>query len=278
MKNKRSVAIAGTLIVICLLLPLCGKHLKRNAYDIVVFGDSIMAGVYEDKTVPELLGELSGCRVLNAAFGGTTMAYLNEGAYAGNNRAFFSMYSLSEAVKYNDFSLIEMSSLASHDFTDDLWKSQVEVISKADIRKAKIVVIEHGCNDYQSGVRIENAENPFDKNTYSGALRCAVENIRKGAPDAAIVLMTPVFNHIEEYDACNIQDFGGGTLNEYVEAMKKVASEYGLTFVDNYSESGINEENYTEYLADGVHLTDKGSRLIADKLWNEIETLVNNQR
>ena len=109
-------------------------------------------------------------------------------------------------------------------------------------------------------------------NSFGGALRSSVENIRKALPDATIVLCTPTYTWTDYLDVdCTKADFGGGTLPEYVAKEKEIAAEYGLTCVDNFYGSGINRDNFKEYLYDGLHTLYEANLLIAENIVDNVE-------
>ena len=47
---------------------------------------------------------------------------------------------------------------------------------------------------------------------------------------------------------------------------KEIAQETGVLFVDLYHESGINRDNFEDYLFDGLHPNDAGNKVVIDLL------------
>ena len=104
---------------------------------------------------------------------------------------------------------------------------KAEMISNIKLEELDYIVISYGLNDYTTGCTIygedpydyENilnqmprgfrlehsrsaAKNPYDEETYSGALKASVERIQKACPNATIILSSITYcifygNHIE---------------------------------------------------------------------------------
>ena len=55
---------------------------------------------------------------------------------------------------------------------------------------------------------------------------------------------------------------------KFISRIKEVAKEMGVEVIDDYHLSGITADNFEAYLLDGLHLNEKGRKIIAD-LWIE---------
>ena len=126
-------------------------------------------------------------------------------------------------------------------------------------------LVHYGLNDYFNGVAVENANDLYDVETYSGALRGSVQSLKEKYPDALIILMTPPFccafsNGMDRNSEV------GGVLTEYVAAVEKVAKEQDVLCMNNYIGLGITEENSEVYLADGVHLNETGRFILGQQI------------
>ena len=92
------------LILICFIPVILSFHHKGDAeYEIVCFGDSVMACMYGDESVPYFIEELTGRTTLNAAFGGLPMGRISEEGKSGDVNPLFTMVELSEALLRSDF-------------------------------------------------------------------------------------------------------------------------------------------------------------------------------
>lgn len=62
----------------------------------------------------------------------------------------------------------------------------------------------------------------------------------------------------------------GKTLFHYAQAMREVASMFGVPVADVNAESGINEATDKQYLHDGIHCTAAGGDLMAEVIYHKI--------
>ncbi|MCR4586902.1 MAG: SGNH/GDSL hydrolase family protein [Lachnospiraceae bacterium] len=132
----------------------------------------------------------------------------------------------------------------------------------------RYAVIAYGLNDYFLGVRMENPVKCFDPESYAGSLRTNIERVYGLFPGVTIILAGPTFcvgynNGTIDHDSDSFS-YGGGTLLQYNEVARKVAGQYGMLFVDNYTDLGVDRGNSSKYLADGTHFTELGRRTYAD--------------
>ena len=276
MKNKKvAAAVAIVLILICFVPALLVfRRPKKLQCEIVCFGDSVMAGYYDSAALPGYIEKYSGRTTLNAAFGGLTMSANFDNSKAGDASHLFSMVELSDALLKRDFSLQMMATKKDIiDYPQD-WYNVAESLGTLDWESVKYVFIEHGINDYLLGKPLDDAADRYNRSTFAGALRTSIENVQKALPDAKIILLTPIYHWVggEEED-CTERDLGGGTLLAYVDKDKEVAAEYGLICVDNFNGSGINRDNYKEYLYDGLHTLEEANALIAQNIIDNVEGL-----
>ena len=111
----------------------------------------------------------------------------------------------------------------------------------------------------------------MDTSTYCGALRYGVSKIREEYPHIKIYLIGPIYRVKNGVSSDTAVNSNGLKLTDYCQAMKSVADEYGLPYLDQYTAVGINGENYATYLRQEsgdnyTHPTDAGIQLIAKSL------------
>lgn len=280
-----SLVIAGLIVFICAGgLSLFGK---KTSYEVVLLGDSIVGNTEIDVLMEEKLSDAFGFSVLNGGFGGTCAAFDEENTYPASVSSLLSLSRLSRAIASGDYSVQKAQVAYGNRYlrtqaqAASYFEDRVTKLDGADFTGVKYLVIEHGSNDYNRGIIVENPQDKYDEATYTGALRAAIERLQKAYPDMQIVLMTPVWCYIEGDSrrlSCEDTDWGGGYLRDYVAAGRAVAAEYGLPVLDNYHEAGIGEANAELYLEDGIHLTDEGEKLIADRLAVFIAELENKRQ
>lgn len=275
-----SIVLAACLTVLCIwdALPVN----RRAAAEVVLLGDSIVGNTLNGKGIHTYLEELLGATVLKGGFGGSYAADKEQDVYPASVRSPLNLVNISRAIVDGDFS-VQKAQIAYGDRYYDIMRQTIEYfaetaeqLSRVDFHQVKYLVIEHGTNDYNRGVRLDNAEDRLDESTFGGALRSSVERLLAAYPNMQIILMTPTWCYVEgdgELLYCDETDFGGGYLEEYADLEMEIAEEYGLPVLDNYHESGINRDTAAQYLQDGLHLSNDGQRLIAERLAALIDEL-----
>ncbi len=211
-------------------------------WEIVFFGDSIIALEDSSSAVPEVVAGFSKATVFDCAKGGIAASYTGEDEYYFP--AITESFITGQTTNYEAGENLVNGINAFHN------------TSSAD--KNLCFVINFGLNDYFQGYEPDNKENPWDMSTYGGSLRTGIENLKDVYPNAMIIVATP--NPISFYDfGMSPTGEGGYVLEEYVTVARQVAEEMGVLCMDNYAKLGITPENSAEYLlTDGVHLNGRG--------------------
>lgn len=216
------------------------KKSKFDGSKIHLFGDGILFGIgttdITNKSIPALLSNTYGMTVVNNTIGDATV---------GN---------------YDDDILAERSILK---------QISVSVLDDADF-----VVISAGTNDWKTGKANMGYNANLDTKTFKGALNLAIKNIIQAAPNAKILIMTPIFrSRINSTDSKNSDNYtvNDKYLSEYCDAIVEIAKINHIPVVNMYDECMINVHNSTVYLSDGLHLNDAGQAMFAAKLVNNLE-------
>ena len=275
-KKHMVMCAIAILMVTGLLLVTFWKKDKPLAYDIVVLGDSIVGNpVVDGATYPELLAENLGVRVLNGGLGGTSMSLRSEQMWGSIVNTEWSMVKLAEAIAYDDWKSQKAAMAYAESHMDinnqalSYFPETIQSLANVDFSGVKLLVIEHGTNDYNAGRAVDNPEDKYDVTTFGGALRKTLKLLQEAYPEMRILLVSPMYCALgENYDRkCYDTRYGsGGFLQEYVELEKEIAAEFGIEWMDAYHESGIGEENAGEYLMDYLHPNAKGHVLLSDFL------------
>lgn len=275
-----SILIAACLAGICIWEVMDASRTETPA--VILLGDSIIGNLVDDKGINTYLEEALGREVLKGGFGGTYAAENEEEAYPASVNYQLTLVNLSKAIASGDFGA-QRASVAYGDRyaevrrTPSYFSDTVQQLAKVDFDKVEYLVIEHGTNDYNRGARLDNPQDKYDETTFGGALRSSIERIQNAYPDIQIILMTPTWCYITRDTGllyCDETDFGGGYLEDYAELEVRIAEEYQLPFLDNYHDSGIDRDTAGLFLQDGLHLSNDGQKLIADRLAvliNELE-------
>lgn len=275
MKNNK-LLIISIVVSLCIAGIVIGstfynKNPKTESYDIVVFGDSNVGTFRYDVCAVGQLKERTGLSTLNAGIGGTTLTGVKNSEADGNPWKYYSMVELSKAMIKDDFSVQKAEHpdyyVDFHDGEMDFLKDLLETLSNTDFNQTAFVFICHGLNDYLSGMRIQNPEDPYDIYTFEGALRTSIDNLKVAAPNARIILIGAPYNTVSG-DSDTVST-GHGTLPDYLEVEKKIAAEYGITYAP--MSGPINADNILDYSYDGMHYNLEGSSLLADVMYDAMQ-------
>lgn len=243
---------------------------------ILFLGDSNIANEVEEQTIPELVSTALDVNVYNCAVGGTTAAKANTENHFDAILDLFCLYNLSKALVAEDHNMFTDFHAEGNTLERNAMRT-MEMMVNIDYEKIDYVVISFGLNDYVGGFPVAN-EDPYDEATYAGALRCSIERIREQCPEAVIILSSITYcifedeqgNPIDGYE----KDWGGGTIDQYRDAMGLVAKEYeNVYFMDNLKDMDIHEENFSEYMRDAMHFSVKGQEMYAQNLTTLIEQI-----
>lgn len=250
--SKRKIFIGGSvvlgLLAIVIVVAFLGKGYKESDMlkdkKIVCFGDSIWGLVTDDTGIAAYVEEMTGATVSNFALSGTT-ASETMGTEIEDNFSPFSLIQIVEAIENSG----ENTDKALSAITD-------ETLADADY-----LIIAYGLNDYFNGISVQ-AEDTEDVHTYEGALRYAVRFFKERYPDLQIVLIGQTYCQFYSYgiveEDSDTRNLGGGVGTDYVEAVRGVAEEYDLIFINQYEELPIGEWNGKLFLEDATHLNQKG--------------------
>ncbi len=226
---------------------------------LVFLGDSIFDNNRDGSGVPYLTAKQCEADVYNLAIGGTCASIEEEEDSAWDKWTSTSLCGVVNAM---------LKRIPTDIFAGTRTK---ELLDNPDIdfSQTDYFIVEYGTNDFFRGVR-QSDERIYNLKTYAGALRYAVANLRELAPDATIILCSPMYAQFYKDGYMvgdgNITDNGNGTLFDYKGTCNYVAKEQNTLFFNAYQDLGIDGYTAEEYLEDGVHLTAAGRQLYADAL------------
>ena len=242
-----------------------------DTYQVVCLGDSNLANDRNETGTVSQLEEKINKKVLNASFGGSTMGNLYE--KKTEYQSALSMYNLALSICNGNFG-VQKSAIDTLSRTDsvDHFPDTLEKLSVVDFEAVEILIIEHGVNDYLSGTPIRNGKDLYDSKTFTGALRSSVTMIREAYPNLRIVLVTPAYcaprKAEDVHFPCDENNYGGGYLEEYVNAELELAEELGVEIIDLYHGIDMHSDNFEDYLYDGLHFNEEGRKLMAEIIAN----------
>lgn len=145
-------------------------------------------------------------------------------------------------------------------------------------RGCDVILLWLGTNDWYFGTPL-GSPNDGTLLSFSGSLQCCLCTLRKAAPQASVVCLTPLYRFGEAAEcrragnARTTPNKVGATLQDYSRALVSTAQQNGCTVVDMPVLTGICEKNAQDYLFDGIHPNEKGCLQIAQALQSVLEEL-----
>lgn len=233
---------------------------KGYELQLVFLGDSIFDNSRDGTGVPYLTAVECNADVYNLAIGGTS-ATLEYGEELDSEH--WTSRSLQGVVK-------AMQGKISTDIFEGTRTKEILDNPNIDFSQTDYFIVEYGINDFFRAVPLNDSDDGLNRYTYAGALRCALGDLRKLAPDATIIVCSPHYAQFYNGDWMigdgNTLNTGYGTLFDYKGTCEYVTKEDQSIFFNAYQDLGINGYTADEYLEDGVHLTEAGRQLYADAL------------
>ena len=273
-KKKLDVFIKCIAAVVAVFLFVVLVQWTKNydkgtaaTYEIVCLGDSNFGNTRNETGIVAQISEKTGKKALNAAFGGSMMT--NQYSMKTEYHSALSMHNIAISMCNRNFG-VQKSAIDTVARTDYVghFQETLENLSEVDFEKVEILLIEHGVNDYMSGVPIKNGVNPYDTDTFLGTIRTVVKMLEKEYPNLRIILVTPAYctpytASDGQFHPCDEYSYGGGFLEDYVNAELEVAKELGVEIIDMYHGIDMNADNASAYLYDGLHLNETGREMAA---------------
>ena len=239
---------------------------RKYDMQIVFMGDSILDRNRDEAGVAGLIAEACNAKAYNLAVGGTTAALLPD-----EQRGF---------ETWNTQGLLGVVNAILGNIDPAVFEGTRagEILQECNFDETDYFVIEYGINDFTSGKipqskYLENGDVLAidDVHTYAGALELAVYLLRERFPDAKILIFSPhycqFFNGNTFVGDAYSLDYGYGTLVDFFRVSGYVADQHkkdNVLFYNAMEESGIDAYTASEYLEDGIHLSEAGRRAYAD--------------
>ena len=238
------------------------KEPQGNELQLVFLGDSIF-DTYRDGTgIPYRTAVQCQADVYNLAIGGSCATLELEDSGDLSTWTSSSMTGIVNAM---------IGRVKTDGFADTVAKELLNN-PNIDFSATDYFIIEYGMNDFLSARPLDSESGQlYDLHTYAGALRYAVMTLQAYVPDATIILCAPNYAQFYNADGWMIGDGnsvnnGYGTLFDYKGICNYVANAYQTLFFNAYQDLGIDGYTASDYLEDGIHLSDAGRQLYADAL------------
>ena len=243
------------------------KFIMRQPVEIVIFGDSVLSEVRDEKAVPAQLQKILGQNIYNGAFGGTCAARTEPKGRLDYTRGLFCLAELAKSVESGDFGV--QQSIIMRESNTEYFGEVIDGLDAIDFTGVGTILIQQGLNDYHAGSPLEDPENPYDEHTFIGAVRAAVRSFRKVNPEVRIVIITPTYTwYTLRGETCEEADNGGGILEDYVNAELRLAQELDLEVIDLYHDFYPHEqwEDWKLCSRDGLHPNETGLEMIIERI------------
>ncbi len=231
-------------------------HPILEGYEVLFIGDSLFTENDEEGlSIPCYFGYYTGAEVYNCSRPAMT-------ASRGTN----GWTSLPEAVD------AVRGGFTFDTVGDEILDDAVRAYREKDHSdKKRIIIIDCCINDYTYSSPLEGDINWLEN--YRGGLKYTVDAIHESLPDAKIFFMTPY----------RYTNYAGGTelnaylytQNDYVEAMRSFAAEYGIDIIDIQNRVTLDDPNLHALKDDGLHPKPVGSRMVAESLSLAIKEKLN---
>ena len=130
---------------------------------------------------------------------------------------------------------------------------------------ADIIVVFGGTNDYGHGDAPFGTFDDRTRDTFCGAMHELCQTLLTRWPEAEIVFITPLHRSGENNRTANYKP----VLKEYVDAMRRILEYYSIPVLDLYANGRLQpavEVIKEKYLPDGLHPSDAGNALLADRI------------
>lgn len=247
------------------------------SYNVVAIGDSIIGKERDGDGVHAFFTEASGLTMYNGAFGGSCASASGDDDKYSYNEESLNLCRMAEAICQKDFG-VQRADMSASRVKSWYFDEAMQELAKIDFEQVDFLLIEFGVNDYSSGRKLDNPEDLYDVYTCGGALRYALQMLQKTYPNLHLVMITPIYCWLPEHDVCTKEDFGYGTLDQFVELEREIAAAYDVDLIDMFAESGFDESNILDYTEDGEHLNEEGRRIYGAYLGERIKEMARTQK
>lgn len=214
-----------------------------SGYNIAYFGDSILAYVTGSYSVSGYISGFSGAGALDCSVGGTPATVA--------------------------FPEVVSRFLAGE---EDIAHGNLSIQETLSSDKTLVFVLNYGLNDYFDRLPIDG-DSPYDVNSYTGALRYGIAELKTAFPDCIILLMAPTFTNMPPLEAESVNETAA-PLTDYVNASISVADEMDVYSLDNYHTLGLDEDTLELYTADHIHLNEYGRLVLATHIMDALEKIL----
>lgn len=237
--------------------------------NIVFFGNGPFA---EDRdsanNVINIIAELSGATVYNCSVTGSHLAATEASFYAGEDPMdAYNFYWLVTLATLDNTVPCERALEVADALPPEAWEVY-DTLCSIDFSTIDVIAIMYDATEYLEGRPLYNDTNESDIQYAMGNLTAGIDLLQTYFPHIRIITMSPTYayavNKDGEYVSSDVYIYNEHPLSTYAMLVERVASTYGVSFVDNIYGT-VNEQNADQYLLDNVHLNADGKQKLAER-------------
>lgn len=224
---------------------------KEQAPQVLILGDSILTEKGHRWRVTLPLEEGLGKGVFNATIGGSGACK------TGLDMDVVCFGSMADGFLAGEFWQQKSTTLTYNgmEYVPDMIKS----LETVDFDKVDTVLLKYGMNDYHSGVPTEEYIKSIDQ---------GIATLKRRNPAVRVIVLTPSFSwYPDRGSTCAENDFGGGVLEAYVDALVAYGKEEVVEVIDQYHGTyDATTYDWADVTQDGLHPNEKGVEILIGQI------------
>ncbi|MFA6940797.1 MAG: GDSL-type esterase/lipase family protein [Clostridiaceae bacterium] len=145
-------------------------------------------------------------------------------------------------------------------------------LTKEKLTDIDLITIFGGTNDYGNNKLLGAKEDDKTVDKFYGNIRKVIDKIQSLNSKVKIVFITPLKRgRVENQPVYPAANNAGNKLEQYVQAIKYVCGQKSIQVIDLFNNSGINENNLTQYTTDNLSPNTVGYEKISKVIAVELE-------
>ena len=204
---------------------------------------------------------------------GKSAVFVGDSITAGSGTSKIYYQYLDESLEFGSVTSMGVAGSCISAASDYGHSNQPLIDRYQNIPASDLIVIFMGTNDYGHETPMGSVTDAQD-GTFYGALNTIVPALAASHPDSRIVFVTPLHRYGfgtskilgTAFTDDHIPNGVGATLEDYVQALKTVCANYGVSVIDLYTECTLDPSDpavRTACMPDGLHPNAAGHEKIA---------------
>lgn len=231
---------------------------------ILALGNDPLSDDRSGSGLAALMEKATDSTIYNGAFPGSTIAMKNTEYQNDYPLDGVSLYWVAAALVNQNFDL--MNAIVP-DMDSEAAEAALETLKSVDLSKVDDLVIFYDLQDYKGGRIVFDENNRKNLNTVYGALTASAELFQEHFPHIRIYVVSQPYGTFSTSDGktadADKDDFGNGTLVDYLNWEVDACRSSGISFIDTYYGAVTVEDS--DCLEDGYHLNEKGRKKVAER-------------